>query len=232
MKVALTHSRGRLEGLDHELEALGFAVTRAPLIETRPRLGNAVRHHGLHLSELPWLLFSSRTAVQAWLLLGLPLSGPRLGAVGPGTASALERGGGKVEVVGRPAGAEGLANRFLAQFGAPSESPEAVGLPGGNLSRPTLRRRLEPTGVPVQPLVVYETVPLVWRADPEVDVIVLSSPSAVQALPEPVGRRATLVTLGSSTSHEARLRGFVPLEAAAPSGTAILERLVALGVHP
>ncbi len=232
MKVTLTHSRGRLEGLHQELERLDFAVVHAPLIETSPRLSDAVRRCGQRLSKLPWLLFASRSAVQAWRSLGLPLGGPRLGAIGPSTASDLERAGGKVAIVGEPATAEGLADHFLAHIGTSVEAPEAVGLPSGNLSRPTLRQRLEAAGLPTRPLVVYETVPLAWEADPEVDVIVLASPSAVQALPDRAGRRAIVVTLGPSTSHEARMRGFVPVEVKAPSGTAIVERLNALGVLP
>lgn len=219
MRVALTQSRGRLEGLEGALEALGIAVVRAPLIETRPRLQPQVRRCGLLLAELPWLLFSSRSAVEAWQALELPLDGPRLGAVGPVTAAALERAGARVELLGEPASTEGLADRFIAHISGPSAGP--VGLPQGSLSS-LLLSRLQAAGLRALPLVVYETIPLAWSVDTDVDAVVLASPSAARALPGRVAYRSTLITIGPSTSRAVRARGLVPIEAPAPSGEAIL----------
>ena len=221
MRVALTQGRGRLEGLDHDLEALGMEVVRAPLIETRPLLNDSVRRAARALARLPWLLFTSRSAVDAWQALELPLMGPRLGVTGPATAAALQRAGARVEVVGEPATAAGLADRFLSRLAAePRSALGPVGLPQGNLALPTLRDRLEAAGLQVRSLVVYETVSLAWRGDAKVDAIVLASPSAVRALPLEVGRGATVITLGPSSSRAALARGFVPLEAT-PDATAV-----------
>lgn len=222
MRIALTQSAGRLERLAPALEAEGFTVVRSPLIETRPRNNRTTARLARELARCPWILFSSRAAVEAWRALGLPLGGARLGAVGPATEAALRAAGGRVQLIGEPATAEGLARAFLAHT---RSEVGPVALPHGNLSATTLCDLLVGAGVTVRPLVIYETVSRPWKVDGEVDAVVLASPSAVRVLPEPVAARSALVTLGPSTSQAVRRRGFTPRQAEAPTADALLHVL-------
>jgi uroporphyrinogen-III synthase len=70
-----------------------------------------------------WLLFTSRTTVQAWAALGLPLShGPRIGAVGARTAADLTQLGARVALSAQPENAQGLLETFVARISPPAAS--------------------------------------------------------------------------------------------------------------
>lgn len=224
MKIALTHGVGRLEDLAAGLEARGHTVLRAPLIETRPRRDAATREAAQALLRHPWLLFTSRSAVEAWRGMGLPLAGARIGAVGEATGAALERAGARVRVLGEPPTAEGLARAFLSRRDA--QGP--VGLPQGDRSRPALAAALRRAGMRVEPVVVYETVVLPWAAEAAVDAVVLASPSAAEGLPSQVAARAELVALGDTTGAALRARGLRPRVATRPDAAAVLRALDAV----
>ena len=224
MRVALTQSEGRLGELEGALQARSFDVLRVPLIQTAPLLTPAVREAARALIGLPWLLFTSPASVEAWGALGLPLkdaslNGSRLGAVGDKTARALTEGGGEVSLVGEPQNAAGLAAVFLKSGGV-----GPVGLPQGNRALPTLRDTLVQHGFETYPVVVYETVGLEWPDDIKgVDVVILSSPSAVEELPDEVGARSRLVTLGPSTKDAVAARGWRAECAERPDAAAVIE---------
>ena len=192
-RVVLTHATGRLEGLPERLRALGFDVVHQPAIAVRPRTDAATRAAAASLLELPWLLFASRSAVEAWRALGVgferdPASSgsPRIGAVGPGTAAALRAAGARVDLVAEPSTAEGLASAFTGH----QEAAGPVGLARGNRARPTLADRLSEAGYATRAFVLYDTESLAWNDEPhrstnavEPTVIVVASPSAVASLP-------------------------------------------------
>lgn len=226
-RVALTQSTGRLEGLSTSLEQRGYDVIRNPLIETRPCTDDATVAAAWELLELPWVLFTSRAAVEAWRSFGIPFHGPRFGAVGEKTGKALARAGAEVRLIARPATAEGLADAFVSR----RDAAGPVGLPQGNQARPTLRAALQRAGFAVRAVTVYETAPCPWTVEGDVDAVVLASPSAVQSLPDPVAAAARLITLGPTTSRAVRDRGHHPYEATTPSVEAILDTLTR-EVHP
>lgn len=213
MRVLLTHREGRLEGLEAALTVHGFEVTHHPLIETAFFQGDAPASSARPLLACDWLLFTSRTAVQAWAALGLPLTGevPKLGVVGGVTAQDITRLGGQVALVAEPANAQGLLNTFRAC----ATPPARVGLPCGEGALPTLADGLGRAGFSVTKVPLYRTM---TRPLPEVeaDLIVLASPSAVTALPETLPRRTKLVALGPSTGQALRARGRHATEAATP----------------
>ena len=170
MRIVLTHAPGRFEGLDAALRRRGHTVVRAPLIATVPRTGEDVRAAAEALLTLPWLLFTSRSAVEAWSALeagwrapGEPAGGaPRVGAVGRKTASALRAAGAEPALVAeRAPRSAGLADAFLQH----PEAASPVGLPQGDRALPTLRRALERAGFETRPLVLYETVTQPWPGD-------------------------------------------------------------------
>ncbi|MEJ2292133.1 MAG: uroporphyrinogen-III synthase [Deinococcales bacterium] len=240
----LTHSEGRFDGLAEGLRRRGHEVVHAPLIVTRPRSGEDARADASELLALPWLLFTSRSAVEAWAVLGVGWTAPdghapRLGAVGRQTASALRKQGAEPALVAeRSSRAAGLAEAFL-------EHPAAagpVGLPQGDRARPTLRRALEEMGFETRPLVLYETVTQPWTGEAEgserpgaggaTELIVLASPSAAEALPGEVARRATLVAIGPTTAAALEHRGLPCRQASTPSVGGVLAEVDAVLAEP
>lgn len=225
MKVLLTQGRGRLEALEAALEARGDQVIRRPLIEVTPRTDAVTRAAARRLLQHPWMLFASRSAVDAWEALGLPLPpaphGPRLGAVGAGTAAALRHLGARVDLVGEPARAEGLAAAFLAR--ADANGP--VGLPRGDRSRDTLERLVRDGGLSIDPVVLYASETRPWPGDVEADAIVVASPSAVEGLPREAAAGRAIVAIGPVTGAALREHGLDPWIAERPDAAAILARL-------
>lgn len=236
MRIVLTHSEGRFEGLAAALERRGHEVEHRPLIRTRARAGAEVRAEAEALLALPWLIFTSRSAVEAWQALGVPWRRsdvpegvPLLAAVGRRTASALRRAGAEVALVGERSQASSVAEAFLAD----PRAAAPVGLPQGDRALPTLRRALEREGFETRPLVLYETVtePFDDLASPSQGapgadglptVVVLASPSAAGALPESAALGATLVAIGPTTAGAVKARGFPCLQAASPSVAGVL----------
>lgn len=225
MKVLLTQGRGRLEALENALRTRGDEVVRRPLIAVVPRGDATTRATARRLLRHPWLLFASRSAVEAWRGLGLPLPaaphGPRLGAVGTGTAAALVDAGTTVDLVAGTATAAGLADAFLAR----ADAAGPVGLPRGDRSRDTLERRLREAGLDVDPLVLYETRPRPWTGDADADAIVVASPSAAASLPTDPAPAGALIAIGPVTGAALRERGFDPFIAARPDAPAVLASL-------
>lgn len=228
MRVVLTYGPGRLDDLEAALLARGDEVVRRPLIEVVPRRDPATRAAARRLLRLPWLLFPSRSAVEAWAGLGLPFPsaphGPKLGAVGSGTAAALRRAGGRVEAIGEPANAEGLASVFLAR----ADAAGPVGLPRGARGRATLEERLAEAGLTTEPLTLYATERRAWPGASDgasADAIVIASPSAAEGLPDDLEPRALVVAIGPVTAAALRDRGIEPWIAARPEAGAILQRI-------
>jgi uroporphyrinogen-III synthase len=255
MRIVLTHAAGRFEGLAAALQRRGHTVAQAPLIATRPRTGDDVRAAAAALLALPWLLFTSRSAVEAWSALAVgwqpagapatdapPAAGPAdaaplLGAVGRPTASALRAAGAEPALVAeRSSRAAGLADAFLRH----PQAAGPVGLPQGDRALPTLRRALERAGFETRPLVLYETVTQPWSgdageadgpvpertADPE--LVVLASPSAADALPSGVAAHAALVAIGPTTAAALARRGLACRQARSPSVGGVLDAVDAL----
>ncbi len=223
MRIALTQSEGRLEGLQEVLEALGLEVWRIPLIETQ-----TLRADPTPLLDCRWWLFTSVAAVRAIQELGLKLSGRALGAVGEATKRALEASGGRVEVMAPQENSDSLAEAFLAMrpFGF-------VGLPQGNLARPHLSRRLQEAGYTVRSVVVYETRPRPWPANmPAPDLLLMASPSAVWALPEAIGQQAHCLAIGPTTARALDERGFAHSAVAQPDIKAIVAAILNIRGEP
>ena len=221
VKILLTHSEGRLEGLAQELRVRGFEVTHEPLVATEFLPAKEALAAAEKLCGVDWLLFTSRTTVQAWAALALPLNTCKIGAVGQKTADEVEKSGGSVSLVAEPANAEGFLRLFLAHVSSPSR----IGLPCGEQALPTLSAGLGNAGFTVEKAVLYRTT-----AQPatqlDAGLVVLASPSAVAALPETLGR-AQLVALGPSTCQAVRERGWRAYEARTPDTKGVVQAVLA-----
>ncbi len=226
MRIALTHADGRLERLAPALRARGHDVVLAPLIATRPLLDDATRRAAEALLELPWRCYPSRSAVAAWSALGLPFDdGPRLAAVGAGTAAAIVAHGGVAPLTPSPLAstAIGLAAAVLAAGAA----GHGVGLVQGRRARPELAQHLRRGGAEPRRAVVYDVTTLPWQVTGPLHAVVLASPSAVAALPQVVAERAQLVALGPTTAAALRERGWRCSQADVPSAEGVLAALAA-----
>ena len=227
MRIALTHADGRLERLAPALRERGHDVVLAPLIATRPLLDDATRRAAEALLALPWRCYPSRSSVAAWAALGLPFDdGARLAAVGSGTAAAIVASGGVAPLTPPPLAstAVGLAAAVLAAGAA----GHGVGLVQGRRARPALAEHLRRGGAEPRRAVVYDVTTLPWRVTGPLDAVVLASPSAVAALPRPVGASARLVALGPTTAAALRERGWRCHQAATPSAEGVLAAVAAL----
>jgi uroporphyrinogen-III synthase len=227
MRIALTHSRGRLDGLAAALRTRRFQVEHVPLVTVQPLLDEATRRAAGTLLAVDWRCYPSRSAVEAWRALALPLDdGARLAAVGAGTADALVAAGARAVLVppATASTAAGLAEAVLAAGGG----GRTVGLVQGRRARPELAERLRRGGAVVREAVVYDVATLPWPAMAPVEAVLLASPSAVAALPPAVAAGAHLVALGPTTAAAVRERGWHCLEAAAPSVAGVIEALEAM----
>ena len=204
-----------------------------PLVTTKLLPQGAVRPSAEALLASDWLLFTSRSAVQAWAALGLPLvlgphvRGPKLGAVGARTAADLTELGGHVALSAQPENARGLLETFVARVAPPAR----VGLPCGEGALPTLPDGLTGAGFSVTQAHLYRTV---TQHFPNVaaDLIVLASPSAVAALPEALEPGTQLVALGPSTCQAIRNRGWRATQAAAPTLRGVAEAVLTTAREP
>lgn len=188
MKVALTGTRA--EPLADLLRAELFEVLHRPLVRIEPFEGPPIR-----VADYDWLVLTSRNAVEClFRRLDGPL--PRLAVIGPGTAQALRARGVEPTLVARRATQEGLLEELPRPAGR-------VLFAGAEGARDVLVREL---GADFQPL--YRTVELRPEAFPDVDVVVLASPSAARAL-RVIRRDLPCVAVGPVTAAEARRLGLL-----------------------
>jgi uroporphyrinogen-III synthase len=219
MRVVLTQSEGRLKGLEQSLQQRGYEVIRSPLIKTRPLVTPQLRAAARELLACPWLLFTSPAGVNAWSQLGAGFSA-NVGAVGYKTADALQQAGTNVTLTGEPQTAQGLAEKFLAC----DKARAPIGLPRSDRALPTLQNILEANGFETRPLTIYQTI-LCDFAVTDADVVILSSPSAAEALPAAVAARARLIALGPSTGNTLAEFGFAYTQASRPDAEAVIDAL-------
>lgn len=217
VRVVLTHAEGRLERLPARLRALGFDVVHRPSIAVRPRVDESTRDAAAALLELPWLLFASRSAVDAWARLGVGFA--RRAAVDPEpvrpsgpTSRPSERasplaprtGAPRIGAVGpgtaaalRAAGARvdlvaepSTAEGLAAVFAQNPAAAGPVGLAQGSRARPTLARRLADAGYETRAAVLYDTDEVPWEDGPEAHAGSFSATVVVVASPSAVASLA------------------------------------------
>jgi uroporphyrinogen-III synthase len=142
------------------------------------------------------------------------LTGPpaRLAAIGPGTAAALRAHDLEPDLVPRESTQEGL----LAELPRP---PGRVLLAAAEGAR---RLFLDETGADF--LALYRTIELAPADAPDVDLVLLASPSAARALARTVARDVPVVVIGPQTASAARELG---LDVAAEASGHDLDGLVA-----
>jgi uroporphyrinogen III methyltransferase/synthase len=225
--IAVTRAREQASGLAARLQALGARVVLAPAIRTEPLDARLPDLAGFDL-----LCLTSPTGAARLLDLvhdARALTGPRIAAIGPGTAAALRSGGIEPDIVPARSNAEGLV-----------EALEGVDVRRALIARADEGRELLPDalrarGAEVELLALYRTIAEPLSASERAaalaaDLLVFASSSAVKAFHTAAGTLdgPRIASIGPATSATIRdLGGAVAIEAAehTPDGLigAILE---------
>ena len=227
--IAVTRARPQASALAMRLQALGAAVVEAPMISIEPL---AVELPDLAGYDL--LCVTSPNGVQRLFELARDargLAGPRIAAIGPGTAAALRERGIEPDVVPERAVSEGLVEAL-------ADVPVSRALLArGEQGRDVLRDALRARGAEVDVLAVYRTVaePLSDRerdAALGADDLVFASASAAEAFHAATGTfdRPRIVSIGPATSAALRELGCEPtVEAAEHTPDGLIQALLVLG---
>jgi uroporphyrinogen III methyltransferase/synthase len=212
--VAVTRARPQASALAARLRALGADVVEAPAIRIE-----AIDAALPDLAPYDLLVLTSPSGVRRLFELvrdARALAGPRIAAIGPGTAAALRDAGIAADLVPARAVAEGLVEA-LAEL----DVRRAL-LVRGEEGRDVVPDALRARGAQVDVLAVYRTLPEPLSAQARAaalgaDDLVFASASAARAFHAAAGTLAgpRIVSIGPATSAAIRELGFEPaIEAA------------------
>ncbi len=174
-RVLVTRPREQAAELVDLLTALGAESVEAPMIRIEPPedaepLARAVDG----ASSFDWIVFSSSNAVGAFMTMLLDgtrdvraLKGPKLCAVGTGTAEALARHGIKVDLLPRDFRAEGVVAALAERA---SLNGARVMLPRADIGREVIGDGLKAAGAHVTEVIAYRTVLQDSQRDDDPDV--------------------------------------------------------------
>ena len=210
--IAVTRARPQASGLAARLRELGATVVQAPAIRIEPLDATLPPLDGFDL-----LCLTSPNGVRRLFELvrdARDLAGPRIAAIGPGTAAALREGGVEPDVIPDRAVAEGLLDAV--------GHVERALIVRAEEGRDVLPEGLRELGAQVEVLPVYRTVPepldeAQRAAALAADDLVFASASAAKAFHAAAGTLdgPRIVSIGPATSKAIRKLGFaVGLEAA------------------
>lgn len=225
-RIILTRQRDRNRIWADRLAAAGHPTVDLPLI----RYASLPVPEGLEAGSFDWILFTSPQGVKAFAEAGLATGSARLGALGSGTAAALEDAGLKDDLGARTADGRELARVFLARAAGPGR----VLLPGPDRRLAEPKASLTAAGWDVRELPLYETRPVPADELPALDfapddTVFFCSPSAVRAFTEAWNQRPRCVAIGETTAQAARDAGFAVAVAATPDLSAMV---LAAGLDP
>ena len=230
-RVLVTRPREQARDLVERLQALGADTVEAPMIRiTPPDDPTALLKAAEDPSQFDWIVFTSANSVEGFMTALLSqhrdvraLKGPRLCAVGPGTAERLRR----YSVVADAVPDEYRAEAVLGTLAA--HSPLAgvrVLLPRSDIGREVIAEQLRTAGASVTDVTAYRTIldELQREGDPDIygmmlegriDIVTFTSASAVRNFVKIYGAdqvadllRTTIVAvIGPVTADAARQAG-------------------------
>lgn len=195
-RVLVTRPREQAAELVDLLTALGADPVEAPMIRIAPAEDpGPLLDAAANAAAFDWIVFSSANAVDAFMMAFLDgardlraLHGPRLCAIGTGTAERLASHGIKVDLVPREFRAEAVA-AALAEHG-PLEGARVL-LPRADIGRDVIADALREAGSLVTDVTAYRTVledtqrdddPDIYKLllEGRIDVVTFTSASAVR----------------------------------------------------
>jgi uroporphyrinogen-III synthase len=227
LRVLVTRRAEQSGELVRRLADAGAQVAEIPAIAVEPPEDPGPLDAALgRLASFDWVAFTSVNAVRS-ATARAPEGAvwPRLAAVGPATAKALE------DALGRPPDLvperDFRASGLAAAFAALEVAGRRVLLPLGDRARDTLKAALLAAGAEVHAVVAYRTqaapgaaAALLAALDRGVDVVLFASPSAVESVAALAGTRALGLpagVLGAVTHAAASAAGFSVRAIAEPS---------------
>jgi uroporphyrinogen-III synthase len=239
LRIVVTRAAEQAEELARPLREAGAVVILLPAIAIAPaRDLPALRAAARELSQYDWLLLTSGNAANAFLtLVDMPAltRRPKLAVVGKATRQRALSLGWKEDLAPQEFTAEALADCFdlLPVTG------ERFLMPGGDLARDVLSKRLCARGAVVDVVEAYRTVmppetaeraQTLFAGNAVPDWVTLASPSAVENLAQAVGvealRRTRLASIGPATSAAVKANGLdVATEAREHTAMGLVEAL-------
>ena len=182
MKVLITRPRAQSDSFANALRAAGFEPIYFPVIEINSIVDNFQLERALsQIDKYDWIVFTSANGVEAFFdQLRECSSLPRIAAIGPKTAEALQVRGVTPDFVPE----EYVAEAILSGLG--DLNRKWVLLPRAEFARQVLPEAIVKAGGTAHEIVVYKTLPA--QPDAEgfaalkagVDVITFTSASTVQ----------------------------------------------------
>ncbi len=192
-RVLVTRTREQASDLSSALTRLGAQPVEVPVIAiTDPTSWQVLDESLERIAESDWLVLTSANGVRAVMArlrdLGMDvrdLRGPKIAAIGPATAKAVEELGIRVDLVPEEFVAEALAEALLSQGIAASR----ILLARAEEARDVLPVSLEAAGAQVTVAPCYRTIPAegvgerirTLTDNREVDAITFASSSSVRA---------------------------------------------------
>ena len=211
----LACSEMKAEILASGLAALGAEILVFPVMEIREIADRRALDTALdHLDKYDWIIFTSAYGVRFFLGrmaergIAMERSGwPKVCAVGPATAAALEKRGVRVTLIPRDYVAEGILAAFQERQASLSGAPGIrILLPRARQARDLLPNVLAKIGALVDTVPCYETVlPAIDREQVQTvlrrppDLLVFTSSSAVRNFVAILGGEGARSVFGGST---------------------------------
>lgn len=225
-RVLVTRSREQASELSQLLREQGAEPVEFPVIRISPLTNFDALDAALkRVHTYDWLLFTSANGINAVVerLHDLDLDirwlkGPRIGAIGPATAKAIEQFGIKVDFVPSRFVAETVVEEFPE-----SPSGRRILIPRAEKAREVLPERLRQLGASVDVVASYETeiedsdTPRIktMLASGNIDIITFTSSSTVRNFIELVGTESVttnviIACIGPVTAQTAEELGLKP----------------------
>lgn len=253
-RVLVTRPRDQAAELVDRLTALGAEAVEAPMIRIAPPEDPGPLHRAAaRPPDFDWIVFASVNAVDAFMAAFLAdgsrdlraMNGPRLCAVGSGTADRLRHHGLHADVVPETFHAEGLV-AAMVRHGAIAGTRAL--LPRADIGRDVIADQLRERGATVTDVVAYRTVlaedlsegaPDVYGMllNGRIDVVTFTSASAVRSFSTMYGAEQAadllshtqVAAIGPVTAEAATNLGFrVTIQ---PSSFTIPALVAAIATH-
>jgi len=237
-RIVVTRSRSQASELTQRLRDLGALVDEIPLIRIVAPVdnGQALEDAVRGLPSYQWVVLTSPNAAGRFVAAGgaespvwARANRPRIGAVGPATARAVEAAGLPVDLMPDRHVADALVEAF------PSGSGQVL-FPAADKARSTVPQGLTERGWSVTRVTAYRTVPAPVSADQReaisgADMVTFTSSSTVEFFCQNFGADAApeiVACIGPVTAATAEREGLTPAIVAA---THTIAGLVEAVVH-
>lgn len=226
-RIVVTRTRQQAGALSRQLAALGADAYELPVIRIEPPADlRAFAELVKDAHTYQWIVFTSPNGVDVffdWFYKlyqdARSIGGPRIAAVGPGTAARVKAHHLAVDMIPEKHVAEGLIEAFKDQVGSVENEMILWVRPEG--ARDVVARELEKLGAIVDEAIAYRTVPetddiaggIRRFRDEGADVITFTSASTVDhfmSLGLPVAKGTLLASIGPITSAALRKHKLKP----------------------